>query len=100
WAELFSETIDKAEQGFVVGERLQKLLELELSPGLLQMSPGKEYFYPNGQALQAGSLKKNPEYAQTLRLIAEQGADVFYQGEIAEAIVTAVQNSPINPGLM
>lgn len=100
WSELFSETIDKAEHGFIVGERLQKLLELKISPGLLKMSPGKEYFYPNGEALQAGSIKQNPEYAKTLRLIAEKGADAFYQGEIADAIVRAVQNAPINPGLM
>lgn len=100
WSELFSETIDKAEQGFEVGERLEKLLELELSPGLLRMSPGKEYFYPNGEALQAGTIKKNPEYARTLRLIAEQGADAFYHGEIADAIVAAVQHAPINPGVL
>lgn len=98
WSELFVETIDRAEQGFVVGERLQRLLELKLSPGLLEMAPGNAYFYPNGQALQAGSLKQNPEYAQTLRAIAEQGADAFYHGDIAKAIVSAVQSSDINPG--
>ncbi|RZQ56894.1 gamma-glutamyltransferase [Pseudidiomarina tainanensis] len=98
WSELFAETIDRAEQGFVVGERLQKLLELKLSPGLLEMAPGNAYFYPNGQALQAGSLKQNREYAQTLKVIAEQGADAFYRGDIAKEIVSAVQNSSINPG--
>jgi gamma-glutamyltranspeptidase/glutathione hydrolase len=98
WPELFTETIERAEQGFVVGERLQRLLELKLSPGLLEMAPGNAYFYPNGQALQAGSLKQNPEYAQTLRVIAEQGADAFYRGDIAKEIVSAVQNSDINPG--
>lgn len=33
----------------------------------------------------------NKDYAKTLRLIAEGGADVFYKGEIAEAMVAAVQ---------
>lgn len=98
WSELFAETIERAEQGFVVGERLQRLLELKLSPGLLEMAPGNAYFYPDGQALQAGSLKRNPEYAETLKVIAEQGADAFYRGDIAKAIVSAVQNSAINPG--
>ena len=33
----------------------------------------------------------NKDYAKTLRLIAKDGADVFYKGEIAEAMVKAVQ---------
>lgn len=98
WAQLFNSTIAAAEQGFIVSPRLQRLLEIELSPGLTQMAPGKDYFYPNGEPLQAGTLKQNPEYAESLRLIAAQGANAFYQGPIADAIVNAVQNAPLNPG--
>ncbi|MFX7731927.1 gamma-glutamyltransferase, partial [Acinetobacter baumannii] len=29
---------------------------------------------------------KNPDYAQTLRMIAEGGSDVFYRGELAKRI--------------
>ncbi len=38
-----------------------------------------------------GDTFKNPEYAKTLKLIAEKGADVFYKGEIADAMVAATQ---------
>lgn len=98
WQNLFASSIDAAENGFVVSQRLQRLLELELSPGLLAMAPGNNYFYPNGEPLKAGTVKKNPDYAQTLRLIAANGADGFYQGPVADAIVDAVQNAPLNPG--
>ncbi|MFT5422287.1 MAG: gamma-glutamyltranspeptidase/glutathione hydrolase [Phycisphaerales bacterium] len=38
-----------------------------------------------------GDRIENPEQARALELIAGKGADVFYRGEIAEAIVRAVQ---------
>lgn len=98
WSMLFESTIAKAEEGFVVSPRLQQLLEIEMSPGLLQLSPAKEYFYPNGIPLQAGTVKKNPELAQTLKAIAQGGADAFYHGELAEAIAQSVQQSALNPG--
>jgi gamma-glutamyltranspeptidase/glutathione hydrolase len=47
-----------------------------------------------------GHLLKNPAYARTLRIIAEQGPDGFYKGDIARAIVEAVTQNPVNPGLM
>ncbi|MFC0444919.1 gamma-glutamyltransferase [Pseudidiomarina halophila] len=100
WEELFSATIEAAEQGFEVSRRLQMLLEMDLNPGLRKLSPAKEYFYPDGQALQAGTLKQNPELAWALRLVAEQGADAFYRGPIAEKVVNAVQTSALAPGLL
>ncbi|WP_102050571.1 gamma-glutamyltransferase [Pygmaiobacter massiliensis] len=36
---------------------------------------------------EVGETFKNLDYAKTLELISEQGADVFYKGEIAESIV-------------
>ncbi len=48
----------------------------------------------------AGTIVTNKDYAQTLQSLARQGADGFYKGEIARAIVDAV-NSDLNiPGEM
>ncbi|MGM0525547.1 MAG: gamma-glutamyltransferase [Pseudomonadota bacterium] len=100
WAELFTDSIELAEQGFQVSPRLAKLVDMEINPGVTQMPVTKNYFFPDGQPLQAGDLLKNPEYAETLSLIAEQGADAFYHGPIAEKIVSAVQNSAVAPGVL
>ena len=98
WASLFDDAISLAEQGFEVSPRLAKLVEMEINPGVKKMPAASAYFFPDGEPLQAGELLKNPDYANSLSLIAEQGADAFYTGPLAEKIVDAVQNSAIAPG--
>lgn len=98
WAQLFTETITVAEQGFVVNERMAKQLALGWNHGLKQLSPAKDFYYPNGQALTAGTVLKNPQYAALLRKIATDGVSAFYQGENAAALVQAVNSAAINPG--
>lgn len=98
WPTLFAEPIRVAEEGFVVSNRLEQLVAMEINPGVAKLEPAKSYFWPEGKPLAAGSVKKNPELADTFRLIAEQGADAFYQGPLAEKIVQAVRTSAIAPG--
>ena len=98
WSKLFGDAIALAEQGFEVSPRLASLVQMEINPGVKKMPAASAYFFPAGEPLQAGDLLKNPEYAQSLSLIAERGADAFYTGPLAEKIVNAVQNSPIAPG--
>ena len=44
-------------------------------------------FMPNGTAPRFGDIFKNPDMAAFLEMIAKGGAEVFYQGEVAERIV-------------
>jgi gamma-glutamyltranspeptidase / glutathione hydrolase len=100
WAELFQPAIRLAEQGFIVSPRLANFLPRLTKVSLLDDNPqSAAYFYPNGEALKAGDLRKNPDYAETLRRVAQEGSSAFYQGEIAQEIVSAVQMQP-NPGLL
>lgn len=46
-----------------------------------------ETFAPLGRGPGFGEIFSNPDYARTLRLIAEGGPEVFYRGEVAERIV-------------
>jgi len=40
----------------------------------------------------AGDIMKRPKLAQTLKIIAEQGPDAFYTGELADKIVKEVRD--------
>lgn len=98
WADLFAPAIKTAEQGFVVSPRLAGLLKANWNPGLDKFSQSSGYFKSEGQWLQAGFVRKNPDYAALLKQIAKKGSQAFYLGDNAKAIVAAVQQAPINAG--
>ena len=97
WAQLFVPAITLAESGFKVSPRLATLLKSEVH---LKKDPTAAAFYykPDGTALEAGELLKNPALADVLRQIAAKGASAMHEGAIAQAMVTKVQGHPSNPG--
>jgi gamma-glutamyltranspeptidase/glutathione hydrolase len=98
WADLFTDTIAAAEQGFTVSSRTARQLAMGWNKGISQFYDSKAYFFPQGKSVAEGSLLKNPAYAATLKAIAAQGPAAFYQGELAKAISERVQSAPVNPG--
>lgn len=99
WETLVQPAIDLAESGFEVSERLNKLISNDVER--LSVHPDtKAYFFDaQGQPHPVGHVLKNQAYADTLKAIAANGADAFYQGPIAQAIVEKVQNAS-NPGVL
>lgn len=91
WAELMEPAIKQAEAGIVVSNTLSKIVQEEFERS--QKYPSKDFyaktFYKDGLPVQPGDKVVNPEYAQSLKKIAAGGADVFYKGEIADAIEAA-----------
>lgn len=89
WDKLFEAAIKAAENGFEVTPRLHGLLN---QFKLLRLMPGaRSLYFPHfGGPLRVGEVLKNPDLARSLRLIAEQGAEAFYTGALAEKIVRAV----------
>jgi gamma-glutamyltranspeptidase/glutathione hydrolase len=97
WERAFQPAIRLAEEGFAVSPRLNGLLGLEKA--LRDNATARAYFYQDdGMPKPVGANLKNPAFAQTLRTIAERGADAFYNGAIAEDIVATVAGHPSNPG--
>jgi gamma-glutamyltranspeptidase / glutathione hydrolase len=99
WERVFEPAIRLAEEGFTVSPRLNGLLGRETA--LRQDPRAKAYFYQeDGSPKPVGTLLKSPEFAKTLRALAERGADAFYNGAIAEDIVATVVGHATNPGDM
>lgn len=96
WASLFESTIRQADAGFEVSPRMANSIQSTIDrERYLDVFPGaKEYFFDaEGKPLKAGTLLKNPEFANTLRILATEGADAFYHGPIADDIVAAVAST-------
>ena len=88
WKDLFRDAITFAEQGFPVYEGAREVWSDPVLVEKLEANPeSKRVLLPGGKAPQVGQLFKNPDMARALRLLAEQGPDAFYKGDIAAAIL-------------
>ncbi|MGE4658718.1 MAG: gamma-glutamyltransferase, partial [Gammaproteobacteria bacterium] len=97
WRALFEPAIELAEKGFEISSRLNSVLEQ------YQQRTRAEYFTNHyydgdGEPREVGHLLVNHDYAQTLRKLAMDGAEVMYSGSLARAIVAAVRDNPIRSG--
>ena len=99
WAGLFDEATRLAEKGFAVSPRLATMVAGD-ALRLTRFEATRDYFFPGGALLEVGQVLRNPAYAETLRILAREGPDPFYTGEIARDIVETVRAAPGNPGVM
>ncbi|WP_196259227.1 gamma-glutamyltransferase [Pelagibacterium limicola] len=97
WADLLQPAVETAENGFTVTQRLAGAVAG--AQGLDTFVTTADYFLPGGTPIAEGETLTNPDYAETLRLFAAEGAAPFYTGEIAEDIVAALATN-INPGML
>lgn len=99
WADLFEPAIALAEDGFPISPRLHQLIRN--AKGLRDIEASRTYFYQSdGSPKAIGSILKNPAFAETLKIVAKEGADAFYDGPIAGDIVNAVRTTGHNPGAL
>jgi gamma-glutamyltranspeptidase/glutathione hydrolase len=87
-----------AERGFVVDATFASQITGNAAPlptPFGQFSSSSALYLPGGQPPAVGSTFRNPDLAQTYRLIAQDGTKTFYHGAIARDIVKTVQHPPI-----
>ena len=90
--EIMQPAIDLATQGYLVSTYQSQ----QITDHYADMTGdypvlGSYYLREDGLPYQNGDVLRNPDLAKSLTLIAEQGADVFYNGEIADAIVAEIE---------
>ncbi|MBB5707536.1 gamma-glutamyltransferase [Sphingopyxis panaciterrulae] len=99
WADIFQPAIDLAEKGY------------EATPALVNFMTAyadvwkdfpeiRAIYYVDGKPAPVGTIIRNPAYAKLLRDLAARGADAFYTGANAQAIVKAVTQAPRNRSKM
>jgi gamma-glutamyltranspeptidase/glutathione hydrolase len=108
WNRLFDHGIELAENGFKIPTRMANAISTSADFFAYDGNAMRTFYRADGSPKEAGEFMTNPEYAETLKEIAENGADALYTGRIAEDIVKKVGQSvgdgsvqsPITPGLM
>ena len=98
--EVMAPSIQLADDGFVIYPQLADSLKRAF-PRLRQDPTARSLFYrqvelPGGGAqwipYQSGELLRQPELAQSLKLISLKGTSAFYEGKIAHQIVTLMKS--------
>lgn len=99
WADLFQPAIKLARDGFAITPRLHLLLRW-IGADAFDADARAYFFRPNGSPHSIGHVLRNADYAATLERVAQGGAQGFYEGPVAEAIVAAVSKAPNAAGDM
>jgi len=88
-AEVLAPAIKLAEEGIIVTPDLYSSLK-GVEKRLKKWKSTPKIFYKGDDYYQIGDILKQPELANTLKLIAKKGKAGFYTGEVAQKIVKAV----------
>ncbi|SDR93697.1 gamma-glutamyltransferase [Opitutus sp. GAS368] len=86
--DILAPAIRYATEGFPVTQYIAYLWGIGVRNAKADRFPGAflDVYAPGGQAPREGEIFRNPALAHTLGLIAIQGRDAFYKGEIADQI--------------
>lgn len=88
--DILEPAIKYAQEGFPVTELIAYYLER--SGRFLSKYPNfEETYMPNGKMPAKGEIFKNPDLARTYQILAKEGRDEFYKGDIAKTIASYIQ---------
>jgi gamma-glutamyltranspeptidase/glutathione hydrolase len=86
WKELFTPAIVFAENGFAMPELISTDWK-GAEPKLKSDPESRRVYLIHDEAPRLGEIFKNPDLAKTLRILAAEGPQAYYSGEIANAIL-------------
>ncbi|KAK7489419.1 hypothetical protein BaRGS_00019363 [Batillaria attramentaria] len=94
WSDLLEPAIDLALNGFNVTADLARALanhvDVQTLPGGAENGLLKYYYTRNKGFVVAGDIVTRPDLAATLQIIADEGADAFYRGNLGKRFVDMV----------
>jgi gamma-glutamyltranspeptidase / glutathione hydrolase len=98
WADVLEPAIELAEDGFEVNHYIAMMTTACYNKLHRVEESERTFFNPDGSPLSPpingpGDVLKQPDLARTLRLIASDGVDVIYKGEIGQMIVDDMQRN-------
>ena len=90
--QVLAPAIRLAREGFAMTERTHRMLNSSRTRDrMLRYRASADLFYPEGTAFPPGKIFRQPELANTLELIAKNGRAGFYEGEVADHLVTEMK---------
>ena len=91
WKDLFQPAIFYADEGYPVPEIIASYWK-DSAEMLANDAEARRVYLPGGKPPAVGQIFENHDLAKALGLVANNGADAFYKGEIARALVSTSQN--------
>jgi len=90
--DVLAPAIALAEDGILISADMEGSLAKRKKRLSRWPSTARIFMRPDGEPMRAGERLVQQDLAQSLRLIAEQGPDAFYRGEIAKRIVAEMKS--------
>ena len=92
WRDLMESVAVTVEEGFPMGKAAHAYLLDSGEPIFSNDETARKALFEDGRVREAGETVRFDELATTLRYIGEEGADVFYTGDLAEAMIDDIQS--------
>ncbi len=90
FAELAQHAIGHAGNGYPLTQK--GAWYINFNADLLKLYPGsRSVFFPEDKEWREGEVFKQADLARTLQIVAEQGPDAFYRGDLARRIAAGIQ---------
>ena len=89
--EILEPVIRQAKEGIIVTYDLNKAIES--TPQLVKDAESKRIYLPNGKPIEVGTRMIRSDLARTFEIIAKNGKDGFYKGEIRDKFLKAMNEN-------